>query len=442
MLTAFVELQRAILEFAVDLSRKSLCRCRVDSKRARIAAMKTAMPQFLIAVLIVCFASVQNAQAVNPPPDGGYSGGNTAEGQDALLHLTTGVQNTAVGFSSLKINTTGSYNTAIGSGTLRANIGDGNTATGTFALLSNTNGRLNTANGALALISNTNGIANTAVGYSALFSNTAGLGNTAVGDEALRANTTGDANIAIGSQALIGNSTGGGNTAVGYFALYHNTSGIRNIALGFNAGHLTTGSDNVALGADAGKNRTTGDHNIDIGNQGVAAEGDTIRIGTQGTQTATYVAGIFGASATNGAPVLVDSSGKLGTVISSARFKEDIKSMDKVSESILALKPVTFQYKTDNTATPQFGLVAEEVAKVNPDLVVRNRNGEIYSVRYEAVNAMLLNEFLKEHKTVQQQGQTIARLEKQLETVTATLQKVSAQLELSKSAPQTVLNNQ
>ena len=411
------------------------------------------MPQFLIAVLIVGLASVQNAQAISPPPDGGYPGANTAEGQDALLHLTTGAHNTAVGFSSLKSDTTGSYNTAIGSGTLLANRGDGNTATGTFALLNNYDGRLNTANGTLALFSNTDGNANTAVGYTALFSNTLGLGNTAVGDEALRANITGDANIAIGSQALIGNSTGGGNTAVGYFALYHNASGIRNIALGFNAGHLTTGSDNIALGADAGKNRTTGDYNIDIGNQGVAAEGNTIRIGTQGTQTATYIAGIQGAIATNGLAVFVDMNGKLGTMTSSARFKEDIKPMDNASESILALKPVTFHYKNDAMETAQFGLVAEAVAKVNPDLVVLDRDGNPYTVRYEQVNAILLNEFLKEHKKVQEQGATIAqqrrdfemaiaKQQKQIETLAAGLQKVSAQLEVSKTAQEVAENNQ
>ena len=340
---------------------------------------------------------MQSAQAVSPPPDGGYPGGNTAEGQNALLHLTTGVQNTAVGFFSLKIDTTGSYNTAIGSGTLMANIGDGNTATGTFALLSNTNGRLNTANGALALISNTNGIANTAVGYSALFSNTVGLGNTAVGDEALRANTTGDANIAIGVQALIGNSTGGGNTAVGDSALYHNTSGDANIALGFHAGDFTTGSNN-----------------IDIGHLGVEGESNTIRIGGNvfghGPQTAAFIAGISG-TAVVGDAVVVDGNGQLGTVASSARFKKNIKPMDKTSEAILALKPVSFQYRSDSKGTPQFGLIAEEVAKVNPDLVVRNRNGEIYSVRYEAVNAMLLNEFLKEHRTVQDLKSTVAKQE-------------------------------
>ena len=411
--------------------------------------MKTRIPSVLITLALICFALVQNAQAVVPPPDGGYPGGTTAEGQNALLSLTTGVHNTAVGFLSLKSDTTGSYNTAIGSGALRANNGDVNTATGTFALLSNTIGWWNTANGALALLSNTNGVANTAVGYSALISNTVGLGNTAVGDEALSSNTTGDANVAIGVETLIGNSTGGGNTAVGDSALYHNTSGILNSALGFNAGHLTTGSNNIALGADAGKNRTTGDYNIDIGNHGVAAEGNTIRMGTQGTQTATYIAGIQGATATNGLAVFVDMNGKLGTMTSSARFKEDIKPMDTASESIFALKPVRFRYKKDidTTATRQFGLLAEDVEAINPDLVVRGKEGKPYSVRYDQVNAMLLNEFLKEHRTVQElqvnaakQKAIIAQQQQQIEALTAGLQRVSARLELNKPTPQTAQN--
>ena len=406
--------------------------------------MKTAMPQFTIAVLTVCLASLQNAQAVSPAPDGGYSGGNTAEGQDALLHLTTGVHNTAVGFLSLKSDTTGSYNTAIGSGTLRANRSDANTATGTFALLNNTGGRQNTANGALALLSNTSGNVNTAVGYSALFSNTGGYENTAVGDSTLHSNTsgdnntasgsaalynntTGDGNTATGSGALYGNGTGGGNTAVGASALFQNTSGIVNIALGFHAGDLTTG-----------------DNNIVIGNRGVEGESNTIRIGGgvfgYGPQTAAFIAGISG-TAVVGDAVVVDGNGQLGTVASSARFKKNIKPMDKTSEAILALKPVSFQYRSDSKGTPQFGLIAEEVAKVNPDLVVRNRNGEIYSVRYDQVNAMLLNEFLKEHRTVQEQGATITELKKQVEALSAGLQRVNAQLQLSKSAPKTAKNN-
>ncbi len=408
--------------------------------------MKTAMPRFLIAVLIVCLASVKNAQAVSPPPDGGYSENNTAEGQNALLSLTTGVNNTAVGWFSLKSNTNGQLNTAVGAGTLFSTVhASRNTAVGGAALFSDINGEGNTAVGALALWSNTTGDLNAAIGDNALFSNTVGFQNTAVGAWALPSNTTGNANIAIGSLALYGNSTGGGNTAVGEQALFDNQSGNVNIALGFAAGTRTTGSNNIVIG--------------DIG---VAGESNTIRIGGDvfgfGPQTAAFIAGISG-TAVVGDAVVVDGNGQLGTVASSARFKKKIKPMDKTSEAILALKPVSFQYRSDSKGTPQFGLIAEEVAKVNPDLVVRNRNDEIYSVRYEAVNAMLLNEFLKEHRTVQDLKSTVAKQEatiaqqqtsfqsklaeqeRQIEALSAGLQKVSAQLETSKPAPQVVENN-
>jgi len=406
--------------------------------------MKTAMPQFTIAVLTVCLASLQNAQAVSPAPDGGYSGGNTAEGQDALLHLTTGVHNTAVGFLSLKSDTTGSYNTAIGSGTLRANRSDANTATGTFALLNNTGGRQNTANGALALLSNTSGNVNTAVGYSALVSNTVGFQNTAIGDSTLGSNTTGNNNTASGSAALSNNTTGDGNTATGFGALYNNGTGGGNTAVGYSALSVNqSGIVNIALGFHAG-DLTTGDNNIVIGSRGVQGESNTIRIGGGvfgfGPQTAAFIAGING-TAVVGDAVVVDGNGQLGTVASSARFKKKIKPMDKTSEAILALKPVSFQYRSDSKGTPQFGLIAEEVAKVNPDLVVRNRNGEIYSVRYDQVNAMLLNEFLKEHRTVQEQGATITELKKQVEALSAGLQRVNAQLQLNKPAPKMAKNN-
>ena len=423
--------------------------------------MKTIPKISLFVVALTCFRLIPDAQAVMPPPDGGYPGGNTAEGQDALLHLTTGVQNTAVGFSSLKIDTTGSYNTAIGSGTLRANNSDANTATGTFALLNNTGGRQNTANGALALLSNTSGNVNTAVGYSALVSNTVGFQNTAVGDSTLGSNTTGNNNTASGSDALSNNTTGDSNTATGFWALSNNGTGGGNTAVGHSALSVNqSGIINIALGFHAG-DLTTGDNNIVIGSRGVQGESNTIRIGGGvfgiGSQTAAFIAGISG-TAVVGDPVVVDGNGQLGTVASSARFKKNIKPMDKTSEAILALKPVSFQYRSDSKGTPQFGLIAEDVAKVNPDLVVRNRDGEIYSVRYEQVNAMLLNEFLKEHRTVQDLKSTVAKQEatiaqqqtsfqsklaeqeRQIEALTAGLQKVSAQLELNKPAPQTVLN--
>ena len=407
--------------------------------------MKTSIPSVLIAFSLACFALSPRAQAVVPPPDGGYPGNNTAEGQNALLSLTTGVNNTAVGWFSLKSNRNGQLNTAVGAGTLFSMVhASRNTAIGGAALFSDTNGEGNTGVGALALWSNTTGGFNTALGDYALVSNTVGFGNTAVGASALVNNNTGNVNIAIGDLALYSNFTGGGNTAVGEQALSDNQSGNVNIALGYAAGTRITGSSNIV-----------------IGNIGLAGESNTIRIGGDvfgyGPQTAAFIAGISG-TAVMGDAVVVDANGQLGTVASSARFKKNIKPMDKTSEAILALKPVSFQYRSDSKGTPQFGLIAEEVAKVNPDLVVRNRNGEIYSVRYEAVNAMLLNEFLKEHKMVEKQEATITRLTKDFQTVStqqrneiqllsaqlkeqaAQIQKVSAQLEASKPAPQVVNN--
>jgi len=343
-------------------------------------------------------------QAVNPPPDGGYTGGNTAEGQNALFSLTNGGFNTAVGFLSLRTNSTGQLNTALGAGTLLANTADNNTAVGAGALLSNTTAGENTANGTLSLFSNTTGVQNTAVGYSAL------LNSTTAG-----ANTSG-ANTAVGAFALGLNITGGANTAIGYSALYN-----------------ATGGGNIALGDLAGFDVTTGNTNILIGTRGVATDNATIRIGNE-FQTRTFIAAIRGVTTdvADAVNVVIDSNGQLGTMSSSRRFKKKIQPMDNASESILALKPVTFHYKSDKRDTPQFGLIAEEVAAVNPDLVVRDDKGEIYTVRYDAVNAMLLNEFLKEHRKVQELTKdfqaTVAQLTARLDEQAAQIQKVSAQL--------------
>jgi Chaperone of endosialidase len=294
-------------------------------------------------------------------------------------------------------------------------------------------GEHNTAIGEAALVLNTTGNFNTATGAGALNVNTTASFNTADGFFALR-DTTGERNTAVGFQALVTNQTGTSNTATGFQALLNNTTGSRNIALGFNAG----------------VNLSTGDSNIDIGNAGGTGDAGTIRIGVQGTQTRTFVAGIIGSPIT-GTSVVVNSTGRLGTVASSQRFKESIHPMDKASEAILSLKPVTFRYKEeiDPDGIPQFGLIAEEVEKVSPNLVVRDADGKVNTVRYEAVNAMLLNEFLKEHRQVQEQKATIAQLksavarqQKQIEQLTAGLQKVSAQIEVNKTAPQIVLNNQ
>jgi hypothetical protein len=273
-----------------------------------------------------------------------------------------------------------------------------------------------------------------------------GNANTTVGTQALFSNTTGQANTAIGVGALYKNATGVSNTATGMAALGSNTTGFSNTAIGARALMMnTTGNYNVALGDSAGQSLSTGDNNIHIGYNvsGVPGESNTIRIGNTDI-IATYIKGISGQTVVGGAAVFVDSNGKLGTMTASARFTDEIKPMDKASEAILTLKPVTFRYKQeiDPKGIRQFGLVAEEVDKLNPDLLVRDNKGEIYTIRYDAVNAMLLNEFLKEHGKVQKLETTVERQQKQIDALTAGLQKVSAQIELSKPAPQTVLTNQ
>jgi hypothetical protein len=358
----------------------------------------------------------------------------------ALQNNTTGSANTANGVNALFFNTTGNNNTANGASALQNNTtGTANTANGSDTLLNNITGKNNTADGSQALNNNTTGNNNAGFGVNALLSNTTGNLNVALGVNSLQRNTTGDNNTAQGVNALSNNTVGNNNTANGRAALLRNT----------------IGSSNIALGINAGGNLTIGDSNIDIGNAGVAAEANTIRVGTQGTQRRAFIAGISGTAVT-GSPVVVNASGQLGVAASSKRFKDEIKPMNEVSEAILALQPVTFRYKKDIDPdhAPQFGLVAEEVAKVNPDLVARDVKSEVYTVRYEAVNAMLLNEFLKEHRKVQgqdvtiaqvrstaaTQGATIAEQQKQIEALTAGLQKVSAQIEAGKFPPQMLVN--
>ena len=387
---------------------------------------------------------------------------NTANGSKALFRNTAGYQNTASGSSALYRNTTGFLNTASGYEALFSNdTGANNTAFGAQALYRNTSGFSNTATGQVAMYSDTTGSSNTAAGVAALFSNTTGDNNTAAGVLALYANSTGNANTADGVEALYNNTTGLNNTAIGYLALNQNNIGSSNTASGFQAlfSNITgssntaigldalqfnsSGSDNIALGDSAGVNLTVGSNNIDIGNKGVAGESNTIRIGANGTHTNAYMAGISGATVAGGVGVIVDSNGHLGTIASSARCKDNIQAMDKVSEAILALKPVTFCYKKelDPHGIPQFGLVAEDVERVNPDLVARDEQGKPYTVRYEAVNAMLLNEFLKEHRKVEEQEKRIDALTAQLKEQAAWIQKVSDKVEINKPAPQ-IANNQ
>jgi hypothetical protein len=421
------------------------------------------------------------AQAVVPAPDGGYPGFNTAAGQKALFSLTAGAGNTAIGSFSLLSNTDGSFNTGVGAGTLLFNVGDqsagegvNNTAIGAAALLFNTTGYQNTAVGTQALFSNTEGFENTATGYQALISNTTGGGNTANGNSALSSNTSGYGNTAVGEaalhsntigihnsafginalavntsgientatgyQALLSNTNGASNTAIGSSALFGNASGIENTAIGANALVSSTGSYNVALAG--GGNLTAGDFNIYIGNDGEAQESGTIRIGSFCCQDRAFISGISGVTVSGGATVYIKSDGQLGTSTSSARFKQDIRDMGKASETLLALRPVTYHYKPelDPEGIAQFGLVAEEVEHVNPDLVVRDKDGKAYSVRYDQVNAMLLNEFLKEHKKVEKLEARLQAVNARLEEQGAQIQKVTAQVN-ARPLPHMALNN-
>jgi hypothetical protein len=347
---------------------------------------------FLLTVtLLVSFRLLPTLEAVNPPPDGGYDNGNTAEGTDALLKLQlkrdnqpVSFDNTAVGLQALSISAT------------IESIADLNTVVGALACGRQETGAVN------------KGFKNTAVGRGALFSLFGGSEDTANGFGALytRAGTR--------------------NTAVGSVALNQNTNYLSN--------------NDIAVGKGAGFNLTSGNNNIYLGNNGVSSETGAIRIGDAQNRR-TFVSGIR-ATPVAGAPVVINAAGQLGTTASSLRFKEELKSMDRASESILALEPVTFRYnkEIDPENTPQFGLVAEQVEKVDPKLVVRDKEGKPFSVRYDQVNAMLLNEFLKAQHELEQQEATIAEQQKQIEALTAGVQKVSAQLESSKPAPQVVNN--
>ena len=442
---------------------------------------RRSLPCALILVVLGWSALLATARAaLDPPPDGGYPGDNTAEGDRALFNLGSGASantavgfsalyndssnnNTAVGWHALAANTTGSDNTAIGSAAGLYIKGSQNTALGSSALLGaiNANASYNTAVGFQSLYSVTSGYGNVANGWNALYSNHSGIYNTAIGAEALYSsdptgNNVTDFNTGTGGRALYTNSSGNSNTATGYLALYNNTSGSYNTAEGISAlSNNTTGSNNVAIGRDAGANLTVGSNNIVIGANvlGKAGEANVIRIGNT-TQKKCFIGGISGKTVASGVGVIVNSSGQLGTVQSSERFKDDIKPMDKTSEAIIALKPVTFRYKEelDPNKIPQFGLIAEQVEKVNPDLVVRDEEGKVMTVRYDAVNAMLLNEFLKDHRKVKlleatvadQRNEfqtTIAKQQKQIEALTAGLQKVTATIELEKPSPHRVTAN-
>jgi hypothetical protein len=398
--------------------------------------------------------TANGVQALSHNSGGSY---NTATGYQALISNTTGPFNTAMGESALHNNTTGDRNTAVGDGALFANSGGAsNTAVGVSALRNNVNGAKstavghdalsqnnandNTAIGYQALLSNTGGtdpttglpvgIDNTTTGFQALYSNKTGYYNTAVGAGSLFHNN-GNWNTAIGNGALNSNTTGGENTVMGFLALKKNATGNSNTAVGPRAlGSNTGGSWNVAIGQYAGS-YITGDSNVCIGSSAY---------GAGGASNTTWISNIAGTAQPNNVYVTVGSDGKLGYQSSSRRYKQEIKPIDKASEAIFALQPRSFRYKSeaDPAQSLDYGFVAEEVAAVNPDLAVRDGQGKIITVRYNAINAMLLNEFLKEHRKVEDQQKQIDSLKAELKEQRTFIQKVNDKVELNRPARQTV----
>jgi hypothetical protein len=356
--------------------------------------------------MIALFASAMlmlSLQARADCQEGCLTNQNTVLGDGALASAPTGTANTAIGFSALQDDTTGQENTAVGNRSQPNNVsGSRNVALGPF-----TQGN--------------DGSDNTALGNAVLLANR-GNGNTGVGGEALFLNSTGTANVGVGYGAIQGNFTGNGNVALGVDSLYYGTKSSNNIAFGYAIENIT-GNDNILIG---------------IGQSPYGSRSGGISIGTfPDDYRTTYIAGIAGTPLVRGAFVAVGitSDGQLGVRASSACFKEAIKPMGRTSEALFALKPVTFRYKKelDPSEAPQFGLVAEEVAKVNPELVVTDNQGKPFSVRYEAVNAMLLNEFLKEHRRVESLGAAAERHQKQIDALSKGLQKLSAQVEIGRA---------
>jgi hypothetical protein len=391
-----------------------------------------------IIVTLAWFGLIPLVQAVVPAPDGGYAGFNTAQGQNALFSLNagTGLANTAVGAFSLWSNVEASSNTAVGTGTLLFSTAAENTAVGAAALLFNTTGEHNTATGVRALFSNTAGDENVAAGYEALANNTVGNRNTANGIFALTSNTEGSGNTAVGHYALISNTTGAGNTGAGDSALQFNSAGVNNTALGHNALQIATGNFNTALGAGAGQNQTSGSGNVYIG----------LMSGVSGENDHTYIRNINTTSVSGGGTdaVTIDlTTGLLGHASSSRRYKEDIQPMDDASEALFALKPVTFRYKKEinHRQSLEYGLIAEDVAQVDSNLAIRDKNGQIENVRYSAINAMLLNEFLKEHKKVEELEASLEAVNARLKEQAAQIQKVTVQVNATKALPHLVMNN-
>ncbi|HXK22708.1 MAG TPA: tail fiber domain-containing protein [Myxococcota bacterium] len=365
-------------------------------------------------------------------------GGNSAFGAGALSSNLYGFNNSAIGWYALRSNTSGGQNSALGYRALESNTGDHNSAVGARALQSNTAGAYNSAVGSFALRSNTTGVGNTAAGYGALRANTTAEFNSAFGVRALFRNTAGVQNTAVGYAAAYSNTTGHLNSAVGKAALRTNTTGLSNSAFGSYAlRNNSSGNRNIAVGRDAGTNQTTGSDNIYLANIGVAAESGQIKIGTAGTHTATFIAGIRGVTTANAnaIPVLIDSAGQLGTVSSSRSVKQDIRDMGDATARLLELRPVTFRYReqqqtlpSGGAAPPEYGLIAEEVADVFPDLVVYDDAGKPFTVKYHELAPMLLNEMKKEHRSSLEQQRVIEAQRQEIATLSARLARIETQL--------------
>jgi hypothetical protein len=325
---------------------------------------------------------------------------NTGVGVQALQNVTSGGNNTAVGLEALFFNTTGSNNNAFGVGSLQSNTGgQGNVAVGSYSLLFNTTGGDNTGLGTQVLSNNTTGNFNSALGYNALNFNQTGSNNTALGRSSLFGNVDGEYNTAVGYLALLGNVSGSSNTAVGERALQSATQG-----------------GNTAVGFAAGSQLQTGIYNIYIGDAGVATESNTTRIGHPGISTAAFLSGVRGAATgvADAIPVVIDSAGQLGTISSSVRFKEQIEDMGEASEGLLKLRPVTFRWRGKADAPRQFGLIAEEVEKVVPELVVHAKDGQAETVLYSELPAMLVNELQKQERRIEEQASEIRELQSRL----------------------------
>jgi hypothetical protein len=421
----------------------------------------------LMSLLLVCFALLPRAQAFTTDPDETFTNFNTAAGLEASLANTgTGASNTAYGARALKANTTGSSNLGLGGFALINNLdGFSNTAVGNNAMFSNQSGDNNMALGQGAMGSNVSGNRNVAMGAQALAANVSQSDNVAVGFQALASNTN-SRNVAIGAAAMTSNTSNSFSVAVGFEALRSLTAaGTGSTAVGFQALRNATSAtgDNTAFGDTAGDGVTSGARNIIIGGFGsgnggnISSASNTISIGSNAANVsnACFIGRIRGVVPTAPHFVGVEPNGQIVDIsASSRRFKKDIAPIDKVSEGILALKPVRYHFKNDDSNYPQFGLIAEDVAEVNPDWITHDSQGEIDGVRYEMIPILLLNEFLKEHKKVEEQQASIADLkstvalqQKEMQVLTAQLkeqaaqiQRVSAQLEVNKAAPRTVAN--